>query len=166
MVIYGSWMFMAKPWLSMGITDESHHPIPTGLDGRLRPAAPVAALGDDRRCGPGRCGGARRQRVGGVATGGRGCRDVILGPKIGGKPKFHLVLLGWFGEWFGGMVFEWNTRMDQRPWFAIGTMNIQKSHFSWGKQMDTMVLSFDPYPWKMITDDYETWHTIWWNIIY
>jgi hypothetical protein len=45
-------------------------------------------------------------------------------------------------------------------------MNIQKSHFSWGKQMDTMVLSFDPYPWKMITDDYETWHTIWWNIIY
>jgi len=24
MVIYGSWMFMAKPWLSMGITDESH----------------------------------------------------------------------------------------------------------------------------------------------
>ena len=78
------------------------NPIPTGLDGRLRPAAPVAALGEDRRRGPGRCGGARRQRVGGVATGGRGCRDVILGPKIGGKPNFRL----FYWDGLGNGVWE------------------------------------------------------------
>ena len=70
-----------------------------GLDGRLRPAAPRAAFGEDRRGGPGRCRGARRQRVGGVATGGAG--------QAGHGDMEGLGFLGWFLRphmgWFDGL---------------------------------------------------------------